>query len=160
MRILSSILQGARQAAICEGVVAHRYKSAAQRARDGAGIRSTFCRGQGPSLARSHEWPRQVHTARRADPFPSHQGARERGVQEQYRVKRRVKLVQNEGRAGLPVAEAGRKRGQVQCGAHPIPEDEGAAPPYREGIASLDWMKLKVFFARAPRSTAKPRRKA
>ncbi|RNC57573.1 hypothetical protein TcCL_ESM04881 [Trypanosoma cruzi] len=52
---------------------------------------------------------------------------------------------QNDGQADLPVAEAGRIRGQVRCGAQPIPEDEGAAPPRREDIASSGWVKLHVF---------------
>ncbi|RNC32694.1 hypothetical protein TcCL_Unassigned04675 [Trypanosoma cruzi] len=52
---------------------------------------------------------------------------------------------QNDGHADLPVAEAGRIRGQVQCGAQPIPEDEGAAPPRREDIASSGWVRLQVF---------------
>ncbi|RNC38275.1 hypothetical protein TcCL_NonESM12489 [Trypanosoma cruzi] len=52
---------------------------------------------------------------------------------------------QNDGQADLPVAEAGRIRGQVQCGAQPIPEDEGAAPPCREDIASSGWVRLQVF---------------
>ncbi|KAF8275823.1 hypothetical protein TcYC6_0012360 [Trypanosoma cruzi] len=52
---------------------------------------------------------------------------------------------QNDGQADLPVAEAGRICGQVQCGAQPIPEDEGAAPPCREDIATSGWVKLHVF---------------
>ncbi|RNC54746.1 hypothetical protein TcCL_ESM07803 [Trypanosoma cruzi] len=52
---------------------------------------------------------------------------------------------QNDGQADLPVAEAGRIRGQDQCGAQPIPEDEGAAPPCREDIATSGWVRLQVL---------------
>ncbi|RNC35160.1 hypothetical protein TcCL_Unassigned01983 [Trypanosoma cruzi] len=52
---------------------------------------------------------------------------------------------QNDEQADLPVAEAGRIRGQDQCGAQPIPGDEGAAPPRREDIARLGWVRLQVF---------------
>ncbi|RNC61102.1 hypothetical protein TcCL_ESM01112 [Trypanosoma cruzi] len=57
---------------------------------------------------------------------------------------------QNDEQADLPVAEAEGRRGQDQCGAPPIPEDEGAAPPRRGDIASLGWMKLQVFSRELP----------
>ncbi|RNF05035.1 hypothetical protein TcG_10758 [Trypanosoma cruzi] len=57
---------------------------------------------------------------------------------------------QNDEQADLPVAEAGRICGQVQCGAQPIPEDEGAAPPRREDIATSGWVRLQVFSRRLP----------
>ncbi|RNC35430.1 hypothetical protein TcCL_Unassigned01690 [Trypanosoma cruzi] len=117
----------------------------ARRARDGAGIHSTCRRGQGLSQAKSHGWPRQVHAAGKVDPFPSHQEPKECSEQQQYKAVWHVKPAQNDGQAGLPVAEAGRKRGQDKCGARPIPEDEDAAPPRREDIATSGWVRLQVF---------------
>ncbi|RNC46149.1 hypothetical protein TcCL_NonESM04044 [Trypanosoma cruzi] len=65
--------------------------------------------------------------------------------QQQYKAVWHVKPAKNDGQADLPVAEAGRIRGQVQCGAQPIPEDEDAAPPRREDIATSGWVRLQVF---------------
>ncbi|RNF04325.1 hypothetical protein TcG_10963 [Trypanosoma cruzi] len=70
--------------------------------------------------------------------------------QQQYKVKVARETAQNGEQADFPVAEAGRKRSQDKCGAQPIPEDEGAAPPWREDIATLGWMGLQVFSHRLP----------
>ncbi|KAF8285204.1 hypothetical protein TcBrA4_0034550 [Trypanosoma cruzi] len=59
---------------------------------------------------------------------------------------------QNDEQADFPVAEAGRIRGQVQCGAPPIPGDEDAAPPRREDIASSGWVRPQVFSRGLPKA--------
>ncbi|RNC34574.1 hypothetical protein TcCL_Unassigned02615 [Trypanosoma cruzi] len=70
--------------------------------------------------------------------------------QRQYKVTWHVRPAQNDEQADSPVAEAGRIRGQDQCGAQPIPEDEDAALPCREDIASLCWVRPQVFSRELP----------
>ncbi|EKG01550.1 hypothetical protein TCSYLVIO_007450 [Trypanosoma cruzi] len=78
---------------------------------------------------------------------PAGKGVRQ---QQQYKVTWHVKAAQNGEQADFPVAEAGRIRGQDKCGAQPIPEDEDAAPPRREDIATSGWVRLQVFSRRLP----------
>ncbi|RNE95899.1 hypothetical protein TcG_13207 [Trypanosoma cruzi] len=106
-------------AAICEGVVDHRSKSAA---RNGPETVRGFiqhvvgARGQAKSLG----WSRQAHTAGKADPFPGHQEPKECSEQQQQQCKVtwHVKAAQNDGQADLPVAEAGRIRGPKISAEH------------------------------------------
>ncbi|RNC32852.1 hypothetical protein TcCL_Unassigned04499, partial [Trypanosoma cruzi] len=85
-------------------------------------------------------------------PFPATRNQRSAAAAAAVQGGMARETAQNDGQGDSPVAEAGRIRGQVQCGAQPIPKNEDAAPPRREDIATSGWVRLQVF-SRGPPET-------